>query len=105
MYLPRYLVVTWLVARETASARHTFCVIHHLTMHKIRYGTCTFSYKQPPALLVKRPGCFRHYCGNTGVEWILKSDSVLNVDPGKENYLAVPAGTRTCDLRIARSVL
>ena len=40
------------------------------------------------------------YCGNTGVEWILKSESAQKVDPGEENSPTTPAETWTQDLSI-----
>ena len=40
------------------------------------------------------------YCGNMGVEQILKIESAQKVDPGKENSPAVPAGTQNHNLSI-----
>ena len=35
-------------------------------------GACVFSCNMPPSLLAKWPGSFTRYCGNTGMEQILK---------------------------------
>ena len=45
------------------------------------------------------------YCGNTGVEQILKSEPAQKVNAGEENYPAAPAGIRTHDLSITSPAL
>ena len=46
---------------------------HHATSCKATYiGYSSFSCNMPPALLAEWPGSFTCYCGNMGVEWILK---------------------------------
>ena len=55
------------------------------------------------------------YCGNTGMEWILKKEkkkkenekkeSAQKVDHGEENSPAAPAGTRTRELSITSPAL
>ena len=58
-------------------SQRKFCV-HHTTMHHVTsckatyVGVCVFSCNLPPALLAEWPGSFTCYCGNTGVERILK---------------------------------
>ena len=69
--------LTWLVPHETAAI--SACSVYtiqpqtlslHAKSHKS--GACMFSCNLPPALLVKWPGSFTCYCGNTGIEQIPK---------------------------------
>ena len=62
-----------------------FCV-HHTTMHQFTVSlhsqphmssACLFSCNLPPALLSKWPWSFMCYCGNTGVEQMLKVQTHL----------------------------
>ena len=53
-----------------------------------------------PALLAERPLSFTCCYGKTGLEWIPKSESAQEVDPGEENSPACPAGNSTRDLSI-----
>ena len=45
------------------------------------------------------------YCGNTGVEWILKEESAQKVNPGEENHPVTPAGIWTHDLSVTSLAL
>jgi len=49
---------------------HQFTVSLYLKPHT--QDACVLSRNLPPALLAEWLGSFRCYCGNTGVEWILK---------------------------------
>ena len=70
--------LAWLVRpHETASIlAHSVYTIQPCTMslHAKPHtqGVCVFSCNLPPALLAEWPGSFTCYCGNTGVERILK---------------------------------
>ena len=59
-------------------------VYNHTSMHQFTMSlylkphtqdACVFSCNLPPALLAEWLGSFPCYCGNTGVEWILKQVS------------------------------
>ena len=52
-------------------------------------GKCGFSCNLPSALLAEWPASFTCFCGNTGVEWLLKYESVNEADPGEENLLGL----------------
>ena len=99
MYLKRCLVITWLVPCKTAAISvHILCTpcshahVYSVTSCKATYigCMCVFSCNLPPALLAEQLGSSICYCGNMGVEWILKEESAQKIDHGEENYPTAP---------------
>ena len=111
VYLQRCLVATRLVPRETAavSARSAFtiqsytmschCVQSHIRrVHACLAVTCRLHFWQN----------VRDLLHAAEVTWELngyRNKSAPKVDPGEENSLAAPAGTRTRDLWITSPAL
>ena len=99
MYLKRYLAITWLVPCKTAAISvHILCTpcnhahVYSVTPCKATHigCRCVFSCNLPPALWAEQLGSSICYCGNMGVEWILKEESAQKIDPGEENYPTAP---------------
>ena len=98
--------LAWLVLYETAAVSP--CSVQPCTVHFMQSHVC----KVHVCLAVT---CHRHfwqndesfmcYCGNTGVECILKYESAQTVDLGKENSSVAHAGLQTCNLSITSPAL
>ena len=110
--LKSYLVVIWLVPRETAAVSSMFCVRHT----KVHQFTVSLHAKPQSVHVPVAITCNLHLWQNDrdllrvttvtrGWNGCLKYESAQKADPGEENYSASPARTRTRDLSITSPAL